>query len=170
MDKQQAASGNPQPSMQALADAEEKALAWMGPPPVVGSEDPDKYRRLRSMVAEALQPTDILDWFLVDDVVHSQFEIARLRRVSATFIKQQEHHFGGANEEGTAVSVFMNLNILEQLDRMTATKELRRNRAFQEADRRRDRAAARSTRAPSQIDDVEYRVVEQSQHHSPAST
>jgi hypothetical protein len=43
--------------------SEEQALAWMGPPPLVPGEDPAKYEYVLRMVAQAMKPVDIVDWF-----------------------------------------------------------------------------------------------------------
>ena len=137
---------------------EEEALAWMGPPPVFGDEDPGLYKRLRSLVAKALQPADILGWFLVDDVAYNQLQIDRLRRASDVTINRGQNGaqvFGHAeaelnSEDKAAHAVRSNLDVIERLDRMVGTKESRRNRAVQEADRR--RALTQSSKAPEEID------------------
>jgi hypothetical protein len=67
---------------------QQRALGWMGPPPLIPGEDPAAYQHVLAMVADALQPKDIVDWFRVRDVTDQQWEIIRLRPVKASLITQ----------------------------------------------------------------------------------
>jgi hypothetical protein len=67
--------------------SEEQALAWMGPPPLVPGEDPAKYEYVLRMVAQAMKPVDIVDWFWVRDVADLEWEVVRLRKIKAKMTK-----------------------------------------------------------------------------------
>jgi hypothetical protein len=176
MSEKQSTKSKPQRNLGALSTGEENALAWMGPPPLLRHEDASKYLRVRSKVAAALQPTDILAWFLVDDVVYHQFDIVRLRQVSTTLVEAAKNDptrtmsYRGEDSDAakTAWAVRNELNNLERIDRMIATKELRRDRAALEADRRRHvAAAAQASCHANHIEDLDYRVLENNSDTAP---
>jgi hypothetical protein len=58
-----------------------------GPPWIIEGEDPERYEQLLARVAEAIGPTDFIDWLLVKDVVAHSWEIQRSRRHRETVIR-----------------------------------------------------------------------------------
>ena len=60
--------------------------ALLGLPPILRNEDVATYKQLRSRVAEAVAPTDFIEWLWLRDVVDLSWEIQRLRRFKALLI------------------------------------------------------------------------------------
>jgi hypothetical protein len=56
--------------------------------------------------------------------------------------------------------VAVNINVLERIDRMVMTMEARRNAAYREAERHRIGLGERLRRAAEQVEDAEFREVE----------
>ena len=146
-------------------------MGWMGPPPLIPGEDPAAYRRVRSRIADAVKPTDILDWFLAEEIVYQQTDIVRFRKVMATLITQATENStftianifglleGDKPEVVTARAVCSVFGQLEQIDRMVMAKELSRNRAVRELERRCSNQTTRSNHAS--VGRAEPRLIEQ---------
>jgi len=62
-------------------------LELLGPPPLIGTEDPSHYRALLTRFAVEFEPKTITEWFLVFDLVNVNWEILRYRRVRTTLIR-----------------------------------------------------------------------------------
>ncbi len=58
----------------------EEARALLGPSWIIEGEDRELYEALLARVGAAVEPTDIIDWLLVKDVVALTWEIQRSRR------------------------------------------------------------------------------------------
>jgi hypothetical protein len=152
--------------------SEEQALAWMGPPPLVPGEDPAEYEHVLRLVAQAMKPVDIVDWFWVRDVTDLEWEVVRLRKIKAFMISQEKITKIGTDEEGEtclgdgsdqenlAYAMRHCINTLERLDRMIMALEVRRDRVYRESERR-GGSAARLRRAAEQIEDGEFCEIEQ---------
>jgi hypothetical protein len=151
---------------------EEQALAWMGPPPLVPGEDPAQYEHVLRLVAHAMKPVDIVDWFWVRDVTDLEWEVVRLRKIKAFMISQEKmikpgiDEDGeptveeGSNEENLACAIRHSINTLERLDRLIMALEVRRDRVYRESERR-GGSATRLHRAAKQIEDAEFCEIEQ---------
>jgi hypothetical protein len=147
--------------------SEEQALAWMGPPPLVPGEDPAKYEYVLRMVAQAMKPVDIVDWFWVRDFTDLEWEVVRLRKIKAFMISREKiTKLGtdedgetcleaGSNEENLAYGMRHLINTLERLDRMIMALEARRDRVYRESERR-GGSVAPLRRAAEQIEDGEF--------------
>jgi hypothetical protein len=61
--------------------------ALFGPPPLFEGEDPKNYDQHLTKIRTAVGSTDILGEILVRDYVDLDFQVLRLRRVEANFIK-----------------------------------------------------------------------------------
>ena len=61
--------------------AETRAL--LGPAPITHLEDGDAYERVLSKMAEAVAPTDFVEWTWLKDIVDLVWEAARARRAKA---------------------------------------------------------------------------------------
>ena len=155
------------------ASEQEEALAWMGPPPLVPGEDPARHQHVLTLVADAMKPIDILDWFWVRDVTDLEWEAVRLRKIKAFMISQSKmtklvatEDWGvgteyGSVEENLAYALTSRIDTLERVDRMITTLEIRRDRAYRECERRAVGSAAQLRRAAEQIEDAEFREIEQ---------
>jgi hypothetical protein len=149
----------------------EEALAWMGPAPLVPGEDPAQYKHVQDLVSKAMSPVDILDWFWVRDVTDLEWEVVRLRKIKAFMISQGKMTKfvtdedgelttqDGSIDENLAYAVRSGIDTLERVDRMIMTLELRRDRAYQECERRAAGSAASLRRATEHIEDAEFREV-----------
>jgi hypothetical protein len=51
----------------------------LGPSWTIEGEDPQRYEDLLERVGAAVQPIDLIDWLLVDDIVALTWQIQRLR-------------------------------------------------------------------------------------------
>ena len=59
----------------------------MGPAWIIEGEHPGRYEQLLARVAEEIDPRDIIDWILLNDLVALTWEIQRSRRHRKTVIK-----------------------------------------------------------------------------------
>ena len=76
--------------------------------------------------------------------------------------KQVDAVLAGAGlsiEEATAKTFESKIEVFEQIDRMQASAEARRNNALREIDRHREAAGAAARQAIDEVEDVEYREV-----------
>jgi hypothetical protein len=58
-----------------------------GPPPILIGEDETAYDELIGRVYAALKPVDIIDEMLIEDAVHSQWELLRWSRVKLSLLQ-----------------------------------------------------------------------------------
>jgi hypothetical protein len=65
----------------------EHVRALLGPSWLIEGEDPKLYEELLGRVGAAVQPTDIIDWLLLKDVVALTWEIQRSRRQRDTLVR-----------------------------------------------------------------------------------
>lgn len=75
------ADAKPTAAIQAVADplyaVPERVRALLGPSWLIEGEDPRLYEELLARVGAAIQPTDLIDWLLLKDVVALTWEIQR---------------------------------------------------------------------------------------------
>ncbi len=57
----------------------EEVRALLGPSWIIEGEDPELYEELLAAVGAAVQPKDLIDWLLVNDIVALTWEIQRTR-------------------------------------------------------------------------------------------
>ena len=57
----------------------EEVRALLGPSWIIEGEDPERYEELLAAVGAAVQPKDLIDWLLVNDIVALTWEIQRTR-------------------------------------------------------------------------------------------
>jgi hypothetical protein len=69
--------------VQSLEDVRE----LLGPAWIIEGDDPERYEDLLARVADAVGPTDFIDWLLVKDVVAYTWEIQRSRQHRETVIR-----------------------------------------------------------------------------------
>jgi hypothetical protein len=159
------------PSVSSLPMTQEQALAWMGPPPLVPGESPTHYQHVLTLVAEAIKPVDIIDWFWVRDITDLEWEVVRLRKIKAYMITREkatkfttdEYNeltvADGSHDENLAFALKSKGDILERIGRMINSLEIRRDRILSEYERRRSGSAARLRRVAEQIEDAEFREI-----------
>ena len=58
----------------------------LGPPPLIGSETPSRFRRFMTLFVVEFDPKSISEWMLVVDIVNVSWEIQRYRRARTTLI------------------------------------------------------------------------------------
>ena len=85
------AEAKPTTAIQTVADPSyavpEQVRALLGPSWLIEGEDPNLYENLLERVGAAVQPTDIIDWLLLKDVVAITWEIQRSRRQRETVVR-----------------------------------------------------------------------------------
>jgi hypothetical protein len=65
----------------------ERVRALLGPSWLIEGEDPKLYEELLGRVAAAVQPIDMIDWLLLNDIVALTWEIQRSRRHRETIVR-----------------------------------------------------------------------------------
>ncbi len=85
------AEAKPTTAIQAVATpayaVPEQVRALLGPSWLIEGEDPKLYDELLGRVGAAVQPTDIIDWLLLKDIVAITWEIQRSRRQRETVVR-----------------------------------------------------------------------------------
>ena len=71
------------PSVQERA----QRLALFGPPPLIEGEDAAAYDQLLARICAAVKPVDIIDEMFIVDIVPSEWEVLRLRRLKWRLIR-----------------------------------------------------------------------------------
>jgi hypothetical protein len=64
-----------------------KILAMLGPAPLIGTEDPSRYRDFLTQFVMQFDPQEITEWLLVNDLVNVNWEKLRYLRAKATLIR-----------------------------------------------------------------------------------
>ena len=67
----------------AAAPQRDEGLTLLGPALLLPDEDPDSWEKLRAAVFDAVVPADIFEVIWTRDIVDHEWEILRLRRLSA---------------------------------------------------------------------------------------
>jgi hypothetical protein len=62
-------------------------LALFGPPPLIEGEDAAAYDRLHARIFAAVKSLDVIDEMLTADVVYSEWEVLRWRRLKSSLIQ-----------------------------------------------------------------------------------
>ena len=62
-------------------------MALFGPPPLIEGEDAAAYDQLLARICAAVKPVDIIDEIFIADVVPSEWEVLRLRRLKWSLIR-----------------------------------------------------------------------------------
>ena len=152
-------------------------LPFLGAPPLIPGESAGDYEQLVSAVTNTMKPADFMETIWTRDIVDLQWDIIRFRRIKADVIT---HRYKGSKDylktlgepaefktilAGTlhgdiASIVAIHINTLERIDRMVMTMEARRNAAYREAERHRIGLGERLRRAAEQVEDAEFREVD----------
>ena len=146
-------------------------LLFPGPPPLIPGEDAN-YQQLLAAVTNEMKPVDFMETFWTRDIVDLQWDIIRFRRIKADLITHRYEHarllptipLGSPQTENSngelASIVAININTIERIDRMIMTMEARRNAAYREAERYRIGLGERLRRVAEQVEDAEFREVD----------
>jgi hypothetical protein len=113
-----------------------------------------------------MKPTDLMQKIWTNDIIYLEWEILRLRRAKANFIKHRANadpvlslSLGASADPHTKIASVIAINIgkLEPLDGMIAMMEQRRNAAYRQAEQHRINLGNRLRRAVEQVEDAEFR-------------
>jgi len=116
-------------------------------PPLLNEEDPIEYWILVRQFIQHVSPKAIIEWIWLKDVADHTWEIWRLRRLRAALVREapawgdyaqmltesKRCKRGTRRSENTAadrLSVIVEMNHYQVLDRLLASAELRRDRIF----------------------------------------
>ena len=123
-----------------------------------------RLRRLKAGLLRASMSAGVSQ--VLETVGYPYFESERLSQDwaagAAKARKQVDAVLTGAGlsmEEATAKTFERKIEVFEQIDRMQASAEARRNNALREIDRHREAAGAAARRAIDEVEDVEFREV-----------
>lgn len=75
---------------QSISPLKRKLDAVLGKPQLLLGDDENQFAQLEALIAEELNPQDILETLWCRDVIERSFEILRLRRWKAQFIELRE--------------------------------------------------------------------------------
>jgi hypothetical protein len=141
-----------------------EAFSYFGDPPLVAGEDRRKYSKFLDDLIASVKPTDIFENIWVGEYAYLHWEVIRLRRISVGLINTHYAEskadplprFGrsgtDADRDGDiAEIVARHIDVLNSLEGMTATAELRRNAAYREIERHRAGLGDRVNRAVEQL-------------------
>jgi hypothetical protein len=148
-------------------------LLFPGPPPLIPGEDAKDYQQLLAAVTDEIKPVDFMETIWTRDIVDLQWDIIRFRRIKADLITCRHDRIDWSipvlGEKSTptrnlrgdiAYVVVRNIDAVERIDHMVMTMEARRNAAYREAERHRIGLGERLRRAAEQVEDAEFREVE----------
>jgi len=131
-------------------------LSFLGAPPLIPGEDARDYQRLLTEVINVMRPVDVLETIWTRDIVDLQWDIIRFRRIKADVIT----YYHRSNMNNMAEAISYKIDDLERIDRMVMTMEARRNAAYREAERYRIGFGERLRRVTEQVEDAEFREVD----------
>jgi len=145
-------------------------LLFPGPPPLIPGEDAKDYQQLLAAVTNEMKPVDFMETFWTRDIVDLQWDIIRFRRIKADLITCRHDRIDWSIQEfgvkptttrnlrgDIANVVAADIDAVERIDHMVMTMEARRNAAYREAERHRIGLGERLCRAAKQVEDAEFR-------------
>jgi hypothetical protein len=126
-------------------------------------------QRLLTAVTNTMKPVDFLETIWTRDIVDLQWDIIRFRRLKAdviTYYYDQKIRIPQFDDRAKELNsdiadvVARKIDALERIDRMVMTMEARRNAAYREAERYRIGLGERLRGATEQVEDAEFREVD----------
>ncbi|HMF25431.1 MAG TPA: hypothetical protein VKG24_25355 [Pseudolabrys sp.] len=142
-------------------------MTVLGTLPLLQGEDAADYGRLRATVIAEMKPTDFMEMIWTNDIIYLEWEIIRFRRAKANYIRELaapdllpgfDLKLGDSGPHvDVAKSIAANIDTLEQLERMIAMMEQRRNAAYHQAEQHRANLGNRLRQAVEQVEDAEFR-------------
>jgi hypothetical protein len=128
-------------------------LSFFGAPPLIPGEVASDYQQLLTAVIKVMKLVDVLESIWTRDIVDLQWDIIRFRRIKANVITYYHRN-------NIAEAISYKIDALERIDRMVMTMEARRNAAYREAERYRIGLGERLRHATEQVEDAEFREVD----------
>ena len=132
-------------------------LSFLGAPPLIPGEAASDYEQLLTAVINVMKPVDFLETMWTREIVDLQWDIIRFRRIKADVIT---YHYEKNRGLSIAGVVTYKIDALERIDRMVMTMEARRNAAYREVERYRIGLGERLRHATEQVEDAEFREVD----------
>jgi hypothetical protein len=115
-----------------------------GTPHLLSGEDPAAYKALWMDIAKDIEPSDVIEWLLINDILELSWEIRRLRRLKKE-VRSRSFSFACGDPFESGLVQYKTLNVLE------ASAEARRNAVFREIEWRRNVLAGRIRKASDSI-------------------
>jgi hypothetical protein len=176
-------ASNPQP--QQAESSTHQRLISLAPPPLLDGEDRVAYDALLKKLADAVKPADVIEEIFVRDVIDLVWEGLRLRRLKVALMNLRSQHPLKSTlavynyverperecldgDELMAATLHENIDFIDRVERLTALAEARRIAAFREIDRHRATLANELRHCVQQVEDAEFKVIEQQPQPTPA--
>jgi hypothetical protein len=150
--------------------AETTDMTVLGSLPLLQGEKRADYERLRVAVIAEMKPADLMEMIWTNDVIYLEWEIIRFRHAKGNYLRHlaSPDLVPGFNlkvdEKGShmdlAKGVANNIHTLELLERMIALMEQRRNAAYHQAEQRRVNLGNRLRQVVTQVEDAEFRELD----------
>ena len=150
--------------------AETAEMTVLGSLPLLQGEDRADYERWRAAVIGELKPADLMEKIWTNDIIYLEWEIIRFRRAKANYIRKLRADYLSlprftfeevSNEPNphteVASVIASNVDTLQQLERMIAVMEQRRNAAYHQVEQHRANLGDRLRQAVAQVEDAEFR-------------
>jgi len=157
-----------------IPEIPDEVLALFGDPPLLRGEDDSLYYKLMERFTKLVGPKDMIEWWWVKDMTDHTWEIRRLRRFKVFFIELQRDQ---TQEDRETDALFKNVSPClcptakrtgrgvvdryQDVDKLIASAELRRNHTLREIERRRENLAQRLRNASSELIDNELAELSQ---------
>jgi hypothetical protein len=148
-------------------------LSFLGAAPLIPGERAADYERLLAAVTDEIKPAEPVETIWTRDFVDLQWDIIRFRRIKADLITHRGENCPWATDKsnGTIADIVaININVIERIDRMVMTMEARRNAAYHEVERHRIGLGERLRHAVEQVEDAEFRDVDETTSLVPHDT
>jgi hypothetical protein len=125
--------------------------ALLGESPVIRGESQAEYDQLICSIAEAIEPTNAIEWMWVKELADTTWEVRRAQRARTKLIEASltaegivRRQFGWDDEElGMAEGYQIGIRSMKSLDRMIEATKSRRDAVLREIERRRFEIAKR---------------------------
>jgi hypothetical protein len=136
-------SDNTKASVETLIPVEIRDV--LGDPPLLATEDPNRYDALLTELAREVRPSDLTEWLWVKDIADLTWDIIRYRRIKASYIDRRLRFSPEQQQSPLVREVYLEnqrcldaaVDELEVMERLLASVEYRRNNALHEIERRR---------------------------------
>jgi hypothetical protein len=156
-----------------VTKASDGEFAFFGDAPLIPGENRHEYEQLLARVTAALKPADVFETIWVGEFVYLHWEVRRLRRISVALVKirydesklDEAFRFGrtgtDADKGGDIAHIVAgNIEVLRNLEAMTAAAELRRDAAYQQIEKHRTGLGDLLRRAVEQLGNADSQKLE----------
>jgi len=160
-------------------------MVALAPRPLLDGEDRAAYDALLKQITGTVKPADVIEEILVRDIVDLVWEGLRLRRLKValmnlrsrqplqsalemySYIERTDRECL-SGDELMAATLDENIDSIDRIERLTALAEARRIAAFREIDRHRITLGDELRQVVEQVEDAEFKVIEQRPQAAPA--